>query len=314
MLSIVENGQYFMTKDTGDLTQFRAVTCREYILPREEAASHSKGWIQGNTKIGPVLQVATRYLHDKYGVEVKIMFLNKNNTHSWVRISPGSNKFVVNLTNNETEIPEDKFQKYTSKLSAKDFACRSKAKAKPQRREPVDFSPSIIPMKERIGSILNQGNMFLPNLRNRKSNVSSSSFTTNASRRERSDSFLGNPHWSDDRWKVCLAAGGGSKRRCQYCTDVSGIIIYFRALQGHSGRNFIDLSLQDNVVIPSNFFRLFFILLDVRSIKVRAETNSIFYLLIVCTIVTKIPRYAQYLYNAWKKSRSSFFGPTSTLL
>ena len=28
-----------------------------------------------------------------------------------------------------------------------------------------------------------------------------------------------------------------------------------RALQGHPGRNLIDLSLQDNVVIPSNFFQ-----------------------------------------------------------
>ena len=63
------------------------------------------------------------------------------------------------------------------------------------------------------------------------------------------------PHWSDDRWKACLAAGGGAKRRFQYCTDDSGTIVYFRALQGHSGRNLIDPSLQDNVVRPSNFFQ-----------------------------------------------------------
>ena len=48
------------------------------------------------------------------------------------------------------------------------------------------------------------------------------------------------PYWSDDRWKACLAAGGGAKRRFQYCTDASGTIVYFRALQGHSGRNLID--------------------------------------------------------------------------
>ena len=53
-LSVVESGQYFMTKDTGDLTQFNTVACREFTLPREEAASQPKGWIQGNTKIGPV--------------------------------------------------------------------------------------------------------------------------------------------------------------------------------------------------------------------------------------------------------------------
>ena len=55
-------------------------------------------------------------------------------------------------------------------------------------------------------------------------------------------------YWSDDRWKVCLAGGGGAKRRYQYCTDISGIIVYFRAVQGHSGRNLNDPLLQDNVV------------------------------------------------------------------
>ena len=45
-LSVVEIGQYFMTKDTGDLTQFHAVACREYTLPREEGASQPRGWIQ----------------------------------------------------------------------------------------------------------------------------------------------------------------------------------------------------------------------------------------------------------------------------
>ena len=58
-LSVVENGQYFMTKDTGDLTQFNTVACREYTLPKEEA-SQAKGWIQGNIQIGPVLEVATK--------------------------------------------------------------------------------------------------------------------------------------------------------------------------------------------------------------------------------------------------------------
>ena len=53
-LSVVENGQDFMTKDTGDLTQFNTVACRDYTFPREEPASQPKGWIQGNTKIGPV--------------------------------------------------------------------------------------------------------------------------------------------------------------------------------------------------------------------------------------------------------------------
>ena len=35
------------------------------------------------------------------------------------------------------------------KLDAKDFACRSKAKAKPQRREPAGSSPRTVPIGKR---------------------------------------------------------------------------------------------------------------------------------------------------------------------
>ena len=52
-----------------------------------------------------------------------------------------------------------------------------------------------------------------------------------------------------------MAKGGGNKKRFQYCTDPSGQeILDFRALQGHPGRNLIDPSLQDNVLIPNDFF------------------------------------------------------------
>ena len=47
-LCVVEIGQYFMTKDTGE--QFQAVACREYTLPREDGSSQPRGWIQGKTK------------------------------------------------------------------------------------------------------------------------------------------------------------------------------------------------------------------------------------------------------------------------
>ena len=59
-LNVVEIGQCFMTKDTAEFSQFTdAVACREYTLPIEEGASEPKGWIRGNTKIEPVLEVAT---------------------------------------------------------------------------------------------------------------------------------------------------------------------------------------------------------------------------------------------------------------
>ena len=52
-----------------------------------------------------------------------------------------------------------------------------------------------------------------------------------------------------------MAGDGGNKNRFQYCIGPSGQeILYFRALQGHPGRHSIYLTLQDNVLIPNNFF------------------------------------------------------------
>ena len=57
-----------------------------------------------------VLEVATSYLHGKYGVEIRIWSLSGDNTHSRVRISHGSNKFVMDSNNNDTEVPEDQLE------------------------------------------------------------------------------------------------------------------------------------------------------------------------------------------------------------
>ena len=56
--------------------------------------------------------------------------------------------------------------------------------------------------------------------------------------------FEHSQYWSDDMWKSKMAGGGGNKKRFQYCTD---------PLQGHSGRNPIDPTLQDNVLLLNIF-------------------------------------------------------------
>ena len=170
-----------------------------------------------------------------------------------------------------------------------------------------------------------------------ESDSSSSSPTESPPRRRWSVSFLEehlqNPltqsiHWSDDRWKACLAAGGGAKRRFQYCTDSSGTIVYFQALQGHSGRNLIDPSLQDNVVIQSGFFQHIYhkgCAFNLHSIinsglipggqnlnkrqkvwsvtvdpmdKSRKDPDE---------IDLNVPRLARYLQNAWKKHHNTVY-------
>ena len=337
-LSVVENGQYFMTKDTGDLSQFNTVACREYTLSREDEASQPRRWIQGNTKIGPVLEVATSSLHGKYGVEIRIWSFNRDNTHSWVRISHGSNKFVMNLNNNETEIPEDQLEEDALKLNAKDCACRSKAKAKPRRREPADSSSGIIPMDRRTWIDIEPRKHSLFAFEISKKVIHLLRHSQQGHRQEdgavhfwrmKENHQSPFPHsilWSDSRWKACLVAGGGVNKRFQYSTDDSGTIVYFRALQGHSGRNLIDPSLQDNVVIPSRFFQHIHHIgcaFNLHSIinsglvpggQSSSKRQTVFFLPVdpmdksqkdPKVIDLNVPRDAQDLHNAWKRHQDA---------
>ena len=68
-------------KHIDEFLQFaEPMTCREYTLSRDEKSTDPKGWIQGNTKIGPVLQVTTSYLQGEYGVEIRIESVTKDNS------------------------------------------------------------------------------------------------------------------------------------------------------------------------------------------------------------------------------------------
>ena len=74
--------------------------------------------------------------------------MGQDNSQSWVRISYGTNKYVIDSNHNNTEALADTNEDQASQTSVKVIAARPKAKAKPQKREPVDV-PSIIPMHER---------------------------------------------------------------------------------------------------------------------------------------------------------------------
>ena len=134
-------------------------------------------------------------------------------------------------------------------------------------------------------------------------------------------------HWSDNRWKACLA--GGVKSRFQYCTDFSGTIVYFRALQRRSGRNPIDLSLQENVVIQSGFFQHMYhfgCAFNLHSIinsrfvlggQNSSKRQTVFFLLVdpwdkshndFEKIDLFVLRRAEYLHNAWKRHQDVVIG------
>ena len=64
---------------------------------------------------------------------------------------------MTDSNHNNIEVPADLPEEQASQLIVKVFAVRSKAKAKPQRREPVDLL-SIIPMNERKWIDIEPGN------------------------------------------------------------------------------------------------------------------------------------------------------------
>ena len=110
--------------------QFRAVACREYTLPRDDESSQPIGWIQGNSRIGPVLEVTTSYLYGKYGIEIRIWSLSQHNSHSWVRISHGSNKYVVDSNYNNTEVPADLLEEKAFTIERESCCSQIKGKSK----------------------------------------------------------------------------------------------------------------------------------------------------------------------------------------
>ena len=90
--------------------------------------------------------------------------------------------------------------------------------------EPQDYSPTDDPVSKKLTTLLRHRS--LP----RKDNGAIEYWRLKDHLRNH---FVHSQHWSDEKWKSTMAKGGGNKKRCQYCTDPSGEILYFRALQGH---------------------------------------------------------------------------------
>ena len=97
-----------------------------------------RGWIRGNTKISPVVDVNVCYLQERYGVEIMIESLFRGRTVSWVRIVNGINKYVTE-TSEETPVASVE-NRGTLKLVAK---------ARPRPKPTSTLSPVSILFYER---------------------------------------------------------------------------------------------------------------------------------------------------------------------
>ena len=201
-------------------------------------------------------------------MEVRIEYVHKDNSHPWVRISHGLKNLVKDLIDKKY-YDDSEQETSTAKTNVLAFASRSKAKGKPIRPSTTCSSPRTIhilerkwidiepgaqfdqayPVAKRLNTLLRHGEL------SRKEDGAIEFWRLKDDLRNK---FEYSQYWSDDVWKGKMAGGGGNKKTFQYCTDPSGQeILYLRALQGHSGRNPIDPTMQGNVLIPNNLFEYF---------------------------------------------------------
>ena len=309
--------------------QFHSVACREYTVPRDDPASQPKGWIQGNMRIGPVLEVTTSFQHFKNGIEIRIKSVNQDDSHSWGRISYGTVKYVI-----------DTIEDNTHKQARVWLQPGQRQKqAKPQPRELAETTATI-PIHERRWIDIEPSKQDLASYDLSKKVINLLRHNQTLQREEdgaiefcKIKFHLRNHHsqiqnWSDDRWKACLAAGGGSKRRYQYCSDNLGTILYLRALQGHSGSNLIDLTLQDNVLIGTGIFPYIYHVgctFNLHSVinnglvpggQNLSRRQTVFFLPVDPRDEShkdpeffdfSVPRLARYMHSAWKRHQDAVF-------
>ena len=117
---------------------------------------------EGTPKLGPYWKIQP--------VACKVNTELRSESCLWTQTIPthgsefshGLNKLVTDLNNYEQETSEMQFEEYALRLNAGDFASRSKAKAKPQKRDFASSSTRTIPLGRELGLMSNQENSRYP--------------------------------------------------------------------------------------------------------------------------------------------------------
>ena len=271
-------------------------------------------------KLQPVI-----YLHGKYGVEVRIFSLNRQHSllgqnFSWIK--QVSDEFEQQRNRNSR-----RSGRRTSVKIGEGFRMPIKGKSKTAKKRTCQlFTKNSTHWEKEFHWHWTREIFFLRIWGIEESNVSSSWFTTNASKRRLSGSFF----WE---WRkifrihshnLFMGLTIDDKHVWQQHEEQKGD--FCRALQGHSGRNLIDPSFQDNVVIPSNFFQHIYHIgcaFILHSIIIfgwipggqgSSKRQTVFFLLVDLmdkshkdskVIDLNVSRHAQYMHNAWKKHQDA---------
>ena len=251
-LKPVERGQYFYTLDTEGSNEMEHL-CREYTMPRNEKKTRAKGWILKSTRFGPVLNIKVCHHEDQYTIAILGEYLFRDKTASRVRIVNGIDQFV-------TESMETK-EEEEHRASG-----RPVARARPRLKPAVTLSSVSIPIRDRkwidietqrshdqkCFAVSKAMTRLLRHDQTVPREDDGAGLYGDIIEECRKKKLDGPSQWPLEQWISTLAKGGGAKKRFQSCLNPNSPrhFLYFRAIQGYSGGNAIDPTLQDNVLLP----------------------------------------------------------------
>ena len=215
--------QYFRTiHDVGDGFGGCTGACTEKTLPRDNDYSETVGWIRGHEKIGPVIQVKVTYYSEHFGIEIQVKSMMNNESFSWIMISRGTNKYVEEVFEEKGVLSHH--EEMTSGGGGKPIATEQVGQASPQSYPPKTF-------------ILTNGiGMIVPRMTMTKRLIGAPCYHCYAAILEK------------EFFEFTVAGSFATRTWQESCLD-SGILIYLRAIQGHSGGTMVDPAL-GHVEIP----------------------------------------------------------------
>ena len=136
---------YRTIQDLDDGFGDRIAACREYTFPRDDPESEIKLWIEGHTRIGPVLRVKTTCYLNVHGIEIQIPSTSGTGSRSWVVISRGPNRYVDELQHNDPDHSPENFELADHRSTEQTYA------RQPTTHSRFQYNPSehYIPISER---------------------------------------------------------------------------------------------------------------------------------------------------------------------
>ena len=233
-----DTGQFFITLGEEEPDGMQTL-CREYILPRDQETSRARGWIRGNTKNGPVLDVKVYCHQERYCVDTMIESSLRENSFS------GSCRERYQQIRHRHDRRNSCWEHWTCPYRETCSGGQATTKAL------CDIVSCCFSC-----SWKEMGCFMIRWLRHEETIPREDDGAVRFDLVEFKVKFVGTSEWTVDAWTTFLhKKRGGRKKRFQLCLNpkYSKHFLYFRAIQGHSGGAVVDPSLQDNVLLPDDF-------------------------------------------------------------